>query len=151
MAHGQPVLVKEKYPCWGKGRRGLLAPVTIAVYETVVRAEGEFTRLTEAMMLKILKKEFPKHFFRFTFRGEYLKAIADRWTDDGIKEQSSDIPEWITQAAKDIDIEMASLLQQEYKAHQGTWWLFTLGEPARALTAKEIAWHQERGDIPNED
>lgn len=59
-------------------------------------------------------------------------------------------PEWRQRAAKEIASEMADLLQQEYKFHRGEWWLFSLGEPARALTAKEVAEHRERGNIPPE-
>lgn len=34
---------------------------------------------------------------------------------------------------------MGSILQQEYKEHDGRMWLWTLGKPARPLTDQEIA------------
>jgi len=37
---------------------------------------------------------------------------------------------------------MADLLCQEYKVHDGQWWLWTLGKPARPLTDIEITEHE---------
>lgn len=36
---------------------------------------------------------------------------------------------------------MAELLQQEYKIHEGRWWLWSLGKPVRLLTDVEITEH----------
>lgn len=87
MAHGKLVLVKE-FIAWGKGRRGCKAPVQVKVYENVIRAWCETERFTLVMLRKALRSEFPRHHFRFSYRGEDWAAIADRWTDDGIEEKT---------------------------------------------------------------
>ena len=38
--------------------------------------------------------------------------------------------------------EIGKALGQEYKMHEGHWWLWTLGKPARALTDEEIKYHK---------
>lgn len=43
---------------------------------------------------------------------------------------------------------MADLLRQEYRLHEGAWWLFSLGKPARPLREDEIVEARERGQIP---
>lgn len=79
--HGRRVVQRE-CRLWGQGRRGLPAPVDVQVCETVIVALASYERMTEVMMRKILKREFPRHYFRFKFAGENIKAISDRWTDD---------------------------------------------------------------------
>lgn len=54
----------------------------------------------------------------------------------------------IARAAKEVCETMADVLQQEYRIYRGRWWLYSLGSPRRPLTAKEINWHKERGNIP---
>jgi hypothetical protein len=42
---------------------------------------------------------------------------------------------------------MSNLLRQEYKIHEGEWWLWSLGEPRRPLSISEIDEAIQRGDI----
>ena len=42
---------------------------------------------------------------------------------------------------------MAEILRQEYKPHEGRWWLWSLGEPVRPLTGEEV-WEKRLGPIP---
>lgn len=59
--------------------------------------------------------------------------------------------EQIAKDAREIADRMAKLLRQEYRWHKGAWWLFTLGKPARPLTADEVIYAAGRGLIPPED
>ena len=43
---------------------------------------------------------------------------------------------------------IGTTLQQDYRAYEGGWWLFTLGRPSRALQVDEIAWHVARNHAP---
>ncbi len=58
--------------------------------------------------------------------------------------------EEIKDIVKEIQNFMATLLQQEYRYYGGTWWLFSLGKPARPLTTEEIKEHRQRGEISND-
>lgn len=40
-------------------------------------------------------------------------------------------------------------LKQEYRRYKDTFWLFTLGKPARPLTADEINYARRRGKLPH--
>ena len=51
-------------------------------------------------------------------------------------------PEERRKTARAISKAMATMLRQEYKMHQGAWWLWTLGKPARPLTDAEIKEHR---------
>lgn len=55
---------------------------------------------------------------------------------------------WIKQAAREVAHEMADLLQQEYKLVDGQWWLWSLGQPRRPMTEREIESARDRGAIP---
>jgi hypothetical protein len=41
-------------------------------------------------------------------------------------------------AVKEMCEGIGRMLRQEYRLHEGQWWLFTLGKPARPLTPDEI-------------
>ena len=43
---------------------------------------------------------------------------------------------------------IGNMLHQSYEIHEGIWWLFTLGKPARPLTEEEVRWHTERRHHP---
>lgn len=43
---------------------------------------------------------------------------------------------------------IGNALGQEYRKHNGEWWLFTLGKPARALRSDELNWHMKRNHAP---
>ena len=46
---------------------------------------------------------------------------------------------WKARVAAEVAFAMGKLLGQEYKLHEGAWWLFSLGKPARPLSDKEVA------------
>jgi hypothetical protein len=48
----------------------------------------------------------------------------------------------------DICYAMGRMLQQEYRQHDGKWWLYTRGKPARELKADEVQWHLDRNHAP---
>ena len=54
----------------------------------------------------------------------------------------------IKQAARIVCSKMARLLRQEYRWHNGAWWLFSLGKPARSLSDEEVEWHKARNHAP---
>lgn len=43
---------------------------------------------------------------------------------------------------------MGHVLRQDYVRHNGEWWLFTGGEPMRALRPDEVDWHVLRNHAP---
>lgn len=45
------------------------------------------------------------------------------------------------QAVQEVCQGIGQMLKQEYRQHEGRWWLFTLGKPARPLTADEVKEH----------
>lgn len=49
--------------------------------------------------------------------------------------------------AREIANEIADLLQQEYKRHNGEWWLWALGEPQRPLSDAEEYEARRRGQL----
>jgi hypothetical protein len=56
----------------------------------------------------------------------------------------------IAQSSREIADQMAKALRQEYRWHENSWWLFTLGKPARSLTEAEVKYAQGRGLIPTD-
>lgn len=54
----------------------------------------------------------------------------------------------IKKAAEEAASAIGRMLKQEYRWHEGKWWLFTLGKPARELRQDEIDWHSIRGHAP---
>lgn len=71
---------------WTAGRRGCTACIAITIYEHSIVATAEKENLTAAMMERALKHEFPEHTFYNSDHGgnDYLRADADRWTNDGL-------------------------------------------------------------------
>ncbi len=57
--------------------------------------------------------------------------------------------EQIKRDSRIISQEIAKALRQEYRWHEGAWWLYTLGLPARVLLEHEVKAAQERGQIPS--
>jgi|GEM_PF-4697266 len=43
---------------------------------------------------------------------------------------------------------IGAALGQTYEQHNGEWWLFTAGKPARQLKPDEVEWHVERNHKP---
>jgi hypothetical protein len=54
------------------------------------------------------------------------------------------------QPARDLADMIADLLGQEYRLVDGRWWLFSLGEPQRALSDSAVERARDRGLIPQE-
>lgn len=52
------------------------------------------------------------------------------------------------QLAGQIASSIGFALDQTYEQHNGEWWLFTAGKPARALKPDEVKWHVERRHKP---
>lgn len=77
---------------------------------------------------------------------EWLKEQGKEPVNEGVEELLNEIggDMYAERAAIAAGIAkaMAIILQQEYKKHEGRWWLWTLGKPARPLTDAEI---EEKG------
>lgn len=50
----------------------------------------------------------------------------------------NEVREQIRLLAKDVAMSIGRMLRQENRWHEGAWWLFTLGQPARPLRPEEI-------------
>lgn len=59
--------------------------------------------------------------------------------------------EWLRTVSREIADGVADLLQQRYKLVDGSWWLFSLGKPQRALTFDKVEYARGRGRIPRND
>jgi len=75
---------------------------------------------------------------------EPISPEIEAMLDDIGQEMSGD-EVWQATAAAAIAKSMAIILQQEYKMHEGRWWLWSLGEPVRPLTDGEITEHELEG------
>lgn len=71
---------------WTDGRRGAVVCITATIYEYKIVASAEADQITAAMMVRALHREFPRHTFHINEECEFLFAVADRWTDDGLDE-----------------------------------------------------------------
>lgn len=79
----------KEYTIHTQGRRGCIAAIEVSIYEHSIVVTAENDKLTPAMMHKALRREFPNHTFYTNNRGGasdrgYLRADADRWTNDGL-------------------------------------------------------------------
>lgn len=78
-------LEMETRELWTDGRRGCVACISIDIYPHSIVATADPERITQRMMERALDREFPRHtFYPSNKGGDYLRADADRWTDDGI-------------------------------------------------------------------
>lgn len=62
---------------------------------------------------------------------EELKELKERWMA----------------GAKDIAGLMAAVLQQEYRIHEGKWWLVSSGKLQRPLTLDEVIWNAKQDGL----
>jgi hypothetical protein len=70
---------------WTAGRRGSPACIAVTIYEHSVVATADAATITEAMMRRALRREFPEHTFYFSgSTADYLRCDADRWDDDNV-------------------------------------------------------------------
>ena len=75
----------EEREIWTTGRRGCNACVNATIYPRSIVATSDGEHITERQMEKALDREFPRHVFYFNgFGGDYIRADADRFTDDGV-------------------------------------------------------------------
>ena len=67
------------------GRRGCITNVSVIIYPRNIVATSDGEHITECQMEKALDRQFPRHVFYFNeFGGDYIRADADRFTDDGV-------------------------------------------------------------------